>query len=1078
MRSILESCVPKPGIIQGSFNPEIFTAALGPVIDFYRGKNTGIDNVYTDVDAFFREATFPTDGLRMTLNNIFRRISGDPTAPSVQRMETAFGGGKTHTLIAAVHIASRGKELQGLVQDIVSAEYLPEPGTIKVVGIAGDELDLSKNRGADIVPYTLWGEMALQIGGEELYQKVRAEAEKYAAPGKSYFETVLADKKALIMFDELAQYAARLEAYLPGRGGEQVASFLMALIGYARKNTGIALVVTLAGATDAFAKQTERLVRAVNAISQADISADQAVAVAEQAGKAISSVISRDATVVTPVQASEISAVLAKRLFEKSDQAAARETAAAYCAVYEKNKSMLPDEATSINFQERMISHYPFHPTLIDFLNNKLAQAENFQGTRGVLRVLAMTIRSIWRQKKPIALVHVADIDMRNSSLVDEILGKTGSSDLRQVLNADIGSVDTMRMTGGESNAQRADKHNPHPEGVKLYEETWKIVFLNSLVGRAENLSSKIFGLTEQEAVFQMASPLVAPSQVQMALEEISQSAFYLRFEKGKYFAHLEPTINSVLARIRSTISDRQIEQKIIAVASTLITENSIFRVIYDVLGPEDIDDKSEKPVVAVIGVKAKEIDIKEMYKYTGNRNMRIRQNLLLLLVPTNVNVKGFESVEGLFDTDSDHSGEFVDVERKARQVLAFKALEDDPLSYGITLEKLRASDFSSRSSAENLALRMRVSSLYNVFYYAVPMGVAKGEIHSAAGDAGESIMNQIQKILIDAHELLMMKEKYGASMLKQLSSEYFFKRIDRIKCKELLQQFYNQRAWPLLAEKNVLERILREGVEAGVWIIYRMSTDPADTKPAELYSDKFPVPIDISLIADNSDLFVMSSAGAKARGWLDDDKPSNEQIKKVLKNVLQSDGSSTVRDLVNSVSVNLPKAAAEQVRENIADIITSGPYAAYVGKTEQNERPDELLEGMFACNHTLTEDDVIITRNAASDRGWYESGANDLCISGSEDAKKVFDILGRIGSLYTRGGATSHVTDLDISDLQLPGGGKIRIVLENAEPRDFKRLQEFFQDLHSTVKVTETTEVELRINNPDDNCALVKALR
>ena len=128
------------------------------------------------------------------------------------------------------------------------AEYLPEPWIVKVVGIAGDELDLSKNRGADIVPYTLWGEMALQIGGE------------------------------------------------------QVASFLMALIGYARKNTGIALVVTLAGATDAFARQTERLGRAVNAISQADISADQAVAVAEQAGRAIS----RDTTLVTPVHAAPV----------------------------------------------------------------------------------------------------------------------------------------------------------------------------------------------------------------------------------------------------------------------------------------------------------------------------------------------------------------------------------------------------------------------------------------------------------------------------------------------------------------------------------------------------------------------------------------------------------------------------------------------------------------------------------------------------------------------------------------------------------------------------------------------------
>lgn len=1078
MKTILETCLPKSGIIQGSFNPEVFTAALGPVIDFYRGKTTGIDRVYTDVEAFFRDATFPTDGLRMTLNNIFRRISGDPTAPSVQRMETAFGGGKTHTLIAAVHIASKGKDIQALVQDIVPAEYLPEPGSVQVVGIAGDELDLSKTRGADIVPYTLWGELARQVGGEELYQKVRAEAENYAAPGQSYFETVLAGKKALLMFDELAQYAARLETYLPGRGGEQVASFLMALIGYARKNTGIALVVTLAGATDAFAKQTEKLGKAVNAISQSDISSDQAVAVAEQASKGISSVISRDATVVTPVQASEISAVLAKRLFEKVDPAAAKDAAAAYCAVYERNKSMLPEEATSINFQERLVSHYPFHPTLIDFLNNKLAQAENFQGTRGVLRVLAMTIRSIWQQKKPIAMIHAADIDMRNSSLVDEILGKTGSSDLRQVLNADVGSVDTMHMTGGESNAQREDKHNPHPEGVKLYEETWKTVFLHSLVGRAESLSSKVFGLTEQEAVFQVASPLVSPSQVKAALEKISQSAFYLRYEKGKYFAHLEPTINSVLARIRSTISDKQIEQKIIAVASSLIMENSIFRVIHNVLGPEDVDDKSEKPVVAVIGIKAKEIDISEMYQYTGNRMIRTRQNLLLLLAPKTVSVKGFEAVSELFGTDNDNSGEAADVEMKARQVLAFKALEEDPLSYGITIEKLQASDFRSRSAEENLALRIRVSSLYNVLYYAGPMGIAKGEIHSAAGDAGESIMNQIQKILIDVNELLTIKDKYGGSMLKQLSSEYFFKRNDRIKCNELLQQFYNLRTWPLLAEKNVLDRILREGVEAGVWIVYRLSNDPADTRPAEIYSDKAPVPMDVSLLGGNSNLSVMSYAGAKARGWLEDDKPSNEQIKKVLKDELMRGGSSTVGDLVKSVAFSLPKADVEQVHENIADIITSGPYAAYTGKVEQEDRPDELLEGISACNHALAEDDVIITKSTAIERGWYESGSNVLIITDNSETKKVFDILGRIGSMYTRGGATSRVTELDISGLKLPGGGSIRVGLDNAEAIDFKRLQEFFQDLHSIVRVTKDSEIELKIDNPDENCSLVKALR
>ena len=84
---------PRRGILQGTFNPEVFTAALGPVMQFYRSGSGAIDSIYTDAEAFFREATYPTEGMRQTLSSVFRRIAGDQTAPSIYRLETAFGGG-------------------------------------------------------------------------------------------------------------------------------------------------------------------------------------------------------------------------------------------------------------------------------------------------------------------------------------------------------------------------------------------------------------------------------------------------------------------------------------------------------------------------------------------------------------------------------------------------------------------------------------------------------------------------------------------------------------------------------------------------------------------------------------------------------------------------------------------------------------------------------------------------------------------------------------------------------------------------------------------------------------------------
>src|SRR5690606_31336977 len=153
--------------------------------------------------------------------------------------------------------------------------------------------------------------------------------------------------------------------------------------------------------------------------------------------------------------------------------------------------------------------------------------------------------------KQAVSMIHACHLDLRSDRVVNEILGRTNSSDLLFVLNADIGSVDTGALEGGRSNAEAADERNPHPEGYPMYEYTWKTVFLHSLVGRSEGVKSNVFGVTEADAIFATTFPGLTPPQVRKALEEIHESAFYLRFDHGKYYASEEPTINSVLAHIR-----------------------------------------------------------------------------------------------------------------------------------------------------------------------------------------------------------------------------------------------------------------------------------------------------------------------------------------------------------------------------------------------------------------------------------------------------------------------------------------------------------------------------------------------
>jgi len=63
MKSVLEACTPRERIIKGSFNPEVFTASLMPVIDFYRTGRSTIDKMgQTKTTALERMIKFFHDG--------------------------------------------------------------------------------------------------------------------------------------------------------------------------------------------------------------------------------------------------------------------------------------------------------------------------------------------------------------------------------------------------------------------------------------------------------------------------------------------------------------------------------------------------------------------------------------------------------------------------------------------------------------------------------------------------------------------------------------------------------------------------------------------------------------------------------------------------------------------------------------------------------------------------------------------------------------------------------------------------------------------------------------------------------
>jgi len=101
-----ELAVPHRDVLEGTLQQAEFAADLMAVHE-QRAMET-----YQDPKLFFRR-TFITEGMRLLLTSVAQRLNGQGGDPVLQ-LQTAFGGGKTHTLLAVYHLAKAGDATQEL----------------------------------------------------------------------------------------------------------------------------------------------------------------------------------------------------------------------------------------------------------------------------------------------------------------------------------------------------------------------------------------------------------------------------------------------------------------------------------------------------------------------------------------------------------------------------------------------------------------------------------------------------------------------------------------------------------------------------------------------------------------------------------------------------------------------------------------------------------------------------------------------------------------------------------------------------------------------------------------------------
>ena len=515
--TIFETCRPRTDVLEGAITEADFAADLAQVI-----IGTG-NPAYLDPSRFFAD-TYPTRGLKNLLANVCRRLTGaGGEVASIFRLDTAYGGGKTHGLIALCHAARGIRDVPG-IEEFVDASLLPQHH-VRIAAFDGENADPANGRrmGKGLLAYTPWGEIAYALAGEDGYARVRKSDESRIAPGAETLRELFGGEPTLILLDELSVYLRKVRNLEDSR--DQLTAFLTSLFKAVESAPNAVLVYTLAIGKDGRASD------AYNAENQF---------IADHMAEA-ESVSARKATLLNPTEEDETVQVLRRRLFESIDEAAIPAVTDAYRALWGANRESLADDAGRTGTIDAFQSSYPLHPEVLETLTGKTATLGNFQRVRGMLRLLARTISHLWEeQPEDATAIHLHHIDPGYEPIRQEIVTRLAQSAYLPAITNDVasGSVEKKAL------AQEIDAG--HHGGMPPYAVyVARTIFMHTLA-----FNDPLKGVSPEQLRYSIVGPATDISFIEEARKKFIVDSAYLDDRPGAPMRFLaEANLRQIIRR-------------------------------------------------------------------------------------------------------------------------------------------------------------------------------------------------------------------------------------------------------------------------------------------------------------------------------------------------------------------------------------------------------------------------------------------------------------------------------------------------------------------------------------------------
>ena len=775
-----EVVTPHEDVASGRYQQAEFAADLWQV---HLGEGTP---EYRDPAEFFRR-TFLTDSLTSMLTKAVQRLSTGGGDPEVQ-LQTNFGGGKTHSMLALYHLFSGTSptELAGVdaVMAEAGVEQVPKARRVVLVGNKISPGNPSVKPDGTVVR-TLWGELAWQLGGKAAFARMAADDDKATNPGDLLRELFNEYGPCLILIDEWVAYARQLhdQSDLPAGGFETQFTFAQALTESAKLAKNCLLVISLPASDTSGSPHTRA--------DDVEVGGTRG----REALDRLRNVVGRVESSWRPASAEEGFEIVRRRLFQplaEPEQFKQRDVVArAFADFYREHQAEFPIETRDSDYEKRIKAAYPIHPEIFDRLYSDWGTLVKFQRTRGVLRLMAAVIHSLWEKgdRNPLILpAHVAIDDARVQSELTRYL----PDNWVPVIEKDVDGPNSLPL--------KLDGEVPNLGKFSACRRVARAIYMGSapLEGAAHH------GIEDRRVKLGCVMPGETPAVFGDALRRLSSSATYLYADGPRYWYSTQPTVTK-LAEDRAEQFKRDPERVSAEIERRLrkdLSNAGEFARIHPLpANGGDVPDDLDARLVVLApdcphtkdGGSPAEAAAKAILETRGNAP-RLYRNTLAFLAPDRTRLQ--------------------DLDEAARRFLAWNSILADDETLGLTAHQKR--QVEQQIASADAAAAARLPETYHwllVPSQGQPTEPMRWEALRLTGNDALAV-RAAKKLRSDGSYLV----SYSPTLLKMELDRVPLWRGNHVSVKQLVEDYARYLYLPRLKDPASLLHAMSEGVGLLTW--------------------------------------------------------------------------------------------------------------------------------------------------------------------------------------------------------------------------------------------------------------------